>query len=145
MVWTSEVSPSQVCKDMVNVSLFYSHFSSKKLVCNENYRGVSHAVDRFVDAIDRRFSYSPLPIATVGVSSKFGVLKGKFYQERIWISFRTFCAQTTSVCPHHLQIVKFLQIIKFPHQISSNHQIIPTSTSTLLDFRDEWPGLQRSS
>jgi hypothetical protein len=30
-------------------------------------------------------------------------------------------------------------------QISSNLQIIPTSTSTLLDFRDEWPGLQRSS
>ena len=40
--------------------LFYSHFSSRKLVCNENYRVVGHAVDRFVDAIDRRFSCSPL-------------------------------------------------------------------------------------
>ncbi|PMD21298.1 hypothetical protein NA56DRAFT_645594 [Hyaloscypha hepaticicola] len=45
---------------MVDVSLFYSHFSSRKLVCNENNRGVGHAVDRFVDAIDRRCSCSPL-------------------------------------------------------------------------------------
>jgi hypothetical protein len=45
---------------MVDVSLFYSHFSSRKPVCNENERGVGHAVDPFVDAIDRRFSCSPL-------------------------------------------------------------------------------------
>ena len=45
---------------MVDVSLFYSHFSSRKPVCNENYRGVGHAVHRFVDAIDRRFTCSPL-------------------------------------------------------------------------------------
>jgi hypothetical protein len=70
---------------MVDVSLFYSHFSSRKPVCNENERGVGHAVDPFVDAIDRRFSCSPCSIATVGVSSKFGVLGGKFYQERIWL------------------------------------------------------------
>src|SRR6516162_3017298 len=44
---------------MVNMSLFYSHFSTRKLVCNENYCGVSHVVDRFVDAIDRRFTCSP--------------------------------------------------------------------------------------
>ena len=52
---------------MVDVLLLYSHFSSRKSVCNENYRGVRHAVDRFVDAIDRfvdaidrHFSCSPL-------------------------------------------------------------------------------------
>jgi hypothetical protein len=45
---------------MVDVSLFYNHFSSRKPVCNENYRGIGHAVDRFVDAIDRPLSCSPL-------------------------------------------------------------------------------------
>ena len=40
---------------IVDVSLLYSHFSSRKPVCNENYRGASHAVDRFIGAIDRRF------------------------------------------------------------------------------------------
>jgi len=33
-VWTSEVSPSQVYEDMINITLFYSHFSSRKLVYN---------------------------------------------------------------------------------------------------------------
>jgi hypothetical protein len=66
---------------MVDVSLFSNHFSSRKPVCNENYRGAGHAVDRFVDAIDRRFSCSPCSIATVGVSSKFGVLGGKFIKK----------------------------------------------------------------
>lgn len=39
----------------------------------ENYPGVGHAVDRFIDAMDRRFSCSPCSIATVGVTSKLGV------------------------------------------------------------------------
>ena len=59
-VWTSKISPSQVYKDMVNVLLFYSYFSSRKLVRNQNFRGIGHAINRFIDTIDRRFSYSPL-------------------------------------------------------------------------------------
>ncbi|OCK82308.1 hypothetical protein K432DRAFT_226131 [Lepidopterella palustris CBS 459.81] len=45
---------------MVDVSLFYSHFCSRKLVYNENYRGVGYAIDYFVDAVDRPFRCSPL-------------------------------------------------------------------------------------
>ena len=59
-VLTSENSHSQVNKDMVHFSLFCSHFSSRKPVCSENYCGVGHAIDRFVVAIARRFSGSPL-------------------------------------------------------------------------------------
>ena len=36
--------------------MIHSHFSTRKPVRNENYRGVGHAVDRFVGAIARRFS-----------------------------------------------------------------------------------------
>lgn len=64
---------------MIYVSLFYSYFSSRKLLCNENYLGVSHAVGRFIDAINRCFGRSSYLIATVGVSSKFGVLGVNFY------------------------------------------------------------------
>ena len=45
---------------MVDISLFSTPFSSRKPVCNKNYRGVGHAVDRFVVAIARPFSCSPL-------------------------------------------------------------------------------------
>ena len=45
---------------MVDMSLFYNHSSSRKPVCNENKRRVGHAVDRFVGAINRRFSRSSL-------------------------------------------------------------------------------------
>ena len=47
-------------KVILNVSLFYNHFSSRKAICNKNYRCANHAVDRFVGAIDRRFPSSPL-------------------------------------------------------------------------------------
>jgi len=50
MVQTSEVSPS----------------------CNENYRSVGHAADRFVDVIDRRFSCLPLLNRDCGSLLKFG-------------------------------------------------------------------------
>jgi hypothetical protein len=40
--------------------LFFSHFSPRKPVCNEKFTVVDHAVDRFVDAIERRFGCSPL-------------------------------------------------------------------------------------
>jgi hypothetical protein len=59
-VKTSQVSPLQVYEYMLDVSLFSTHFSSRKPVCNENYCGVGRAVGRFVGAIDRRFSYYPL-------------------------------------------------------------------------------------
>src|SRR5579871_86837 len=38
------------------MSMIHSHFSTRKPVRNENYRGVGHAADRFVGAIARRFS-----------------------------------------------------------------------------------------
>jgi hypothetical protein len=40
--------------------LFFSHFSSRKPVCNEKTITVGYIIDRFVDAVDRHFSYSPL-------------------------------------------------------------------------------------
>lgn len=46
-----------VCEYM---SLFPRLHRSRKPVLNENYRGAGHAIDRFVGAIHRRFSYSPL-------------------------------------------------------------------------------------
>jgi len=52
--------PRKANEDIVDVSLFYSHFSSRKPVCNENNHGAGHAVDRFINAIDRCFSSSPL-------------------------------------------------------------------------------------
>jgi len=42
------------------MSLLYNYFSPRKPVYNKNYRYVHHTVDRFVNAISRRFSYSPL-------------------------------------------------------------------------------------
>lgn len=39
---TFEVSPSQVCTDVVGKGLFHSHFSTSTPVCNKNYRGVGH-------------------------------------------------------------------------------------------------------
>jgi hypothetical protein len=60
MVYPFEVSHSQLYEDIVDVSLFYSYLSSKKPVCNKNDRGVGHAGDRFVGAIDLRFSHSRL-------------------------------------------------------------------------------------
>jgi len=47
----------------------------------ENHPGIGHAVNRFVDAIDRLFSCSPGSIATVGVTSKLGVLRGKLIKK----------------------------------------------------------------
>jgi hypothetical protein len=42
------------------LSLFFSYFSPRKPVCNEKITAVDYAADRFIDAVDRRFSYSPL-------------------------------------------------------------------------------------
>jgi len=69
-----KLSPSQVYEDIVDVSLLYCHFYSRKPVYNENYRSVDHAVDRFVDATDGRFSCSSL----LNHDSKFAVRDRKF-------------------------------------------------------------------
>ena len=80
----SELSPSQVYKDIIDVDLFYSQFSSRKLVCNENEHGVSHAGDCFVDAIDRRSSWPPpaqsQPSASLRTSELFydSLIKGEY-------------------------------------------------------------------
>jgi hypothetical protein len=52
-VSTSEVSPSQVYKDMVDTSLFHSHFFSRKTCATGFTTSVGYAVDRFVGAIDQ--------------------------------------------------------------------------------------------
>ena len=57
---TLKVPLSQVYKDMVGERLFYSHFSYRIPVCNKDYRGVGHNIARLVDAINHRFSSSPL-------------------------------------------------------------------------------------
>ena len=45
---------------MVDMSLFYSHLSSRTPVFKENYHGVGYTVARSVDAINCRVSGSPL-------------------------------------------------------------------------------------
>jgi hypothetical protein len=42
------------------MSLFFSYFYPRKPIYNEKITVVNHAVDRFVDAVDRYSSYSPL-------------------------------------------------------------------------------------
>ena len=56
---------------MLDVSLFHSHFSSKNQVCNENYRGIGLAINRFVDANYDRFNSS------LAKSRPFRVLLGE--------------------------------------------------------------------
>ena len=70
---------------MVHLSLFCSHFSSRKLVCNKNYRGVGYAVDRFINAIDRRLSCSPLLNRDCGSLFEVRSARQKVRQERIWL------------------------------------------------------------
>jgi hypothetical protein len=70
---------------MVDVSLFSTYFSSRKPVCNENYSGVGHAVDRFVDAIDRRFSCSPWLNRDCGSLFEVRRAKRRVHEERIWL------------------------------------------------------------
>lgn len=45
---------------MIDVPLLYSRFFSRTSVRDENYGSVGHAIDRFVDAIDQRFSCTSL-------------------------------------------------------------------------------------
>jgi hypothetical protein len=42
------------------MSLFLCHFSPRKPFCNEKFTRDDHAIDRFVDAIERRFDCCPL-------------------------------------------------------------------------------------
>jgi hypothetical protein len=75
----SEVSPSQVYEDIVDVSLFYSHFSSRKLSTTR-----ITAVLVMLSVVSLALSIaasaaSPCSIATMGVSSKFGVVGRKSY------------------------------------------------------------------
>ena len=62
--------------------MIHSNFSTRKPVRNENYRGVSHAADRFVGAIARRFSCYFLPSRYCGSlfevrNTRTKVLSGK--------------------------------------------------------------------
>jgi hypothetical protein len=45
---------------MVSVPLFFSSFSIRIQFVVRKYRGCSHAIDRPIDGVDYRFSYSPL-------------------------------------------------------------------------------------
>lgn len=60
IIQTFEVSLSQVYEDIAGKGLFHSYFSSQTPVCNENYRGISYTITRSVNAINYRFSYTPL-------------------------------------------------------------------------------------
>ena len=59
-VWTSENSPSQVYDDMVDLSLFYAHFSLRTPVCNKKITVVGHAVDHSVGGVESCFSCASL-------------------------------------------------------------------------------------
>ncbi|KAF2466994.1 uncharacterized protein BDR25DRAFT_359045 [Lindgomyces ingoldianus] len=60
MGFTSKISPLQVYRHIINISLFYGHLSSMKPCAIGIIASVGHAVDRFTDAINRHFSGSPL-------------------------------------------------------------------------------------
>jgi hypothetical protein len=64
------------------MSLFFSHFSFRKPVCNGKFTEDDHAVDRLVDAAERRFGCSPLFIP--GYESFFEIrsTSGKVLQEK---------------------------------------------------------------
>ena len=80
MVYTSEVSLSQVYEDTIHESLFHSPFSSCKLVCNDDHRGVGRlSLVSLAQSIAASIAY-PYSITTVLVSPKFGVLWGKSYR-----------------------------------------------------------------
>ena len=61
IVQASQVSPSRVYEVMVNVPFFSAIFIEETSVQREKYRGLDHAVDRFVRSVDRRFSCPPAP------------------------------------------------------------------------------------
>jgi hypothetical protein len=59
---------------------------------------VDYAADRFVDAIDRRFSCSACSIATVRILSNFGALAERFYKENIQLQvLKTFREENDEV------------------------------------------------
>jgi len=55
----------------------------------EKYGGLGHAVDRSIHGIEKRYSCPPYSIATIGMSSNFGAVLGKFYQYRTWLQALT--------------------------------------------------------
>jgi hypothetical protein len=56
---------------MVSVPLFFSYFSIRIRFTVRKYRGCGHVVDRPVDGVDRRFSYSPLLYDSYWPASEF--------------------------------------------------------------------------
>jgi hypothetical protein len=52
---------------------------------NGNYRSVDHNVDHFISSINHPLVVLLCSIATIRMSAKFGISKGKFYQGRIWL------------------------------------------------------------
>jgi len=49
----------------------------------ENYRGLGHAVGRFVCGIESRFTRVSCSVTTVGLSARFGAIVRRSHQQRI--------------------------------------------------------------
>jgi hypothetical protein len=92
VVWASNVSLLQVYQVIIDVSLFYSHFSFRSPACNEIYRVlVKLSIVSLVPSIAASVT-PPCSIATVGVFSKVGVLGRKSFRGRIWLqALKTVC------------------------------------------------------
>lgn len=52
--------PRKSIKPIIDITLFTIYFSPRNRACNKNYRGVYHTINHFINASNRRFSYSRL-------------------------------------------------------------------------------------
>lgn len=55
----------------------------------EKYGGLGHAVDRSIHGMEKRYSCPPCSIATIGMSSNFGAVLGKFHRYGTWLQVLT--------------------------------------------------------
>jgi hypothetical protein len=66
------------------MSMFFCYFSLGNQLATRKNITVDYTADRFIDAVDRRFSnIPPRLIITTRVFSKFGALGERFYKETI--------------------------------------------------------------
>ena len=68
---------------MVDVLTFYSQFSPRTPASDEGYRDVGHAVGRFVNAVNRLVSDTPLSIRELESPSKIRKARGEVRSRKI--------------------------------------------------------------
>lgn len=47
---------------IIYIVLSFSYYSNQEPASDMKYRGIAHAINRFIDAVNYSFSYYPLPI-----------------------------------------------------------------------------------